>query len=549
MKKLFIVRIFIWVSIIFTHIFILNQNLYSQFQQEWVKHVNGNLNGADYGRKIVIDKFNNIYVAVSIYNSTDYDFALIKYNSSGTQLWIKEYDGTANSTDIVRDIVLDYSGNIYLTGESTGIGTAFDCLTIKYDTAGNLIWVRRYDSGINKNENGRVIKHYGNNIYVFGACTNLQDKDNYLLIKYDTSGNQKWVRTYFDVDDISQDMILDKIGNIYVTGTSFTMGLGWDIGIIKYSQEGNVIWSRRFDYNNGNGESPNSIAIDSLNNIVITGFTMDRFTYYKSILTVKYDSSGSLIWNRVYFRNQINNYDVGSYICADKNNNLYVTGYITKNDLNDRDYITIKYKSNGDTAWIRTYGGPGNQMDYPNSLVIDNRNFAYITGQSYGSGTNFDYFTIVYDTLGNTFWSNRYNGISNQSDCAYDIKLDETGNIYITGSSSTSSGLDVTTIKYSRTIGIQGNYQIIPERFKLFQNYPNPFNPSTSIKYQVASIKFIKLVVYDILGKEVTTLVNEKQKPGIYEVNFDGSNIVSGIYFYRLITDEFSDSKKMILIK
>jgi hypothetical protein len=90
---------------------------------------------------------------------------------------------------------------------------------------------------------------------------------------------------------------------------------------------------------------------------------------------------------------------------------------------------------------------------------------------------------------------------------------------------------------------------MVPDKFALYQNYPNPFNPATSIKYQVESIKFIKLVVYDILGKEVVTLVNEKQSPGMYEVTFDGMDYPSGVYFYALETQNHRDTKKMILIK
>jgi hypothetical protein len=89
----------------------------------------------------------------------------------------------------------------------------------------------------------------------------------------------------------------------------------------------------------------------------------------------------------------------------------------------------------------------------------------------------------------------------------------------------------------------------IPSYYNLFQNYPNPFNPNTSIRYQVSSIKIIKLVVYDLLGKEVEVLVNENQKPGTYEVSWDGSNYPSGMYFYRLTAGDFSETKKMVLVK
>ncbi|MFH2029573.1 MAG: T9SS type A sorting domain-containing protein, partial [Bacteroidota bacterium] len=90
---------------------------------------------------------------------------------------------------------------------------------------------------------------------------------------------------------------------------------------------------------------------------------------------------------------------------------------------------------------------------------------------------------------------------------------------------------------------------IIPEQFSLSQNYPNPFNPSTVIKFQVPSSKFIKLQVYDILGREVQTLANEKLLPGNYTINFDAGGLASGVYLYRLTTVNFSQTKKMILLR
>ena len=94
----------------------------------------------------------------------------------------------------------------------------------------------------------------------------------------------------------------------------------------------------------------------------------------------------------------------------------------------------------------------------------------------------------------------------------------------------------------------------LPTKYELFQNYPNPFNPETKIRFDIPeNFKFkfsnLKLVVYDILGKEIETLVNESLNPGTYEVNWNASQIPSGIYFYRLETDNFSETKKMLLIK
>ncbi len=100
------------------------------------------------------------------------------------------------------------------------------------------------------------------------------------------------------------------------------------------------------------------------------------------------------------------------------------------------------------------------------------------------------------------------------------------------------------------TTGIVSNNEI-PNEFRIYQNYPNPFNPSTKIRFDISgtSVTQTFLSVYDILGHEVATLVNEQLKPGTYKVDFDGSNYPSGVYFYKLTAGEFSITQKMVLLK
>jgi len=89
----------------------------------------------------------------------------------------------------------------------------------------------------------------------------------------------------------------------------------------------------------------------------------------------------------------------------------------------------------------------------------------------------------------------------------------------------------------------------IPKEFKLSQNYPNPFNPMTNVKFSIVKAGDVKIVVYDVMGREVQTLVNERLGAGTYEVKFDGSMLTSGVYFYRLTTAGFAETKRMLLIK
>jgi hypothetical protein len=96
----------------------------------------------------------------------------------------------------------------------------------------------------------------------------------------------------------------------------------------------------------------------------------------------------------------------------------------------------------------------------------------------------------------------------------------------------------------------------ISKEYSLYQNYPNPFNPKTKIRFDIpagnpeySGRRSVQVVIYDILGREIKKLVNEELNPGTYEVEFDGTDLPSGIYFYRLSTDNFIDTKKMVLIK
>ena len=132
----------------------------------------------------------------------------------------------------------------------------------------------------------------------------------------------------------------------------------------------------------------------------------------------------------------------------------------------------------------------------------------------------------------------------------YFILADSTGNDDISSIGSVVK-IDNLTADGTTEVEVNGNAPLV---YSLNQNYPNPFNPTTTIKYSIADnntgdIQDVNLVVFDVLGSKVATLVNETQQPGNYEVNFDASNIPSGVYFYRIQAGKFIDTKKMILLR
>jgi hypothetical protein len=107
---------------------------------------------------------------------------------------------------------------------------------------------------------------------------------------------------------------------------------------------------------------------------------------------------------------------------------------------------------------------------------------------------------------------------------------------------TTSAVINVTGID-EELIGLR------PESFALYANYPNPFNPTTKIRYAISQTAFTSLKVYSFLGEEVATLINEEKTPGVYEVNFDGINLTSGTYLYKLQAGSYTETKKMLLLK
>jgi hypothetical protein len=177
---------------VFFFLIIISSNLFSQVTEEWVRRYNGAVNGYDEGMDIVVDASGNIYVTgMSEGLHTKIDFITIKYNSSGIQQWAMVYDGTANDTDIAYSVAVDIHGNVYVTGRSAGINSGWDIVTIKYNSNGALRWVQRYNSPNNYSEcaNSVVVDNFSN-VYVTGfTSTKQEDNIDYITIKYDSSGS------------------------------------------------------------------------------------------------------------------------------------------------------------------------------------------------------------------------------------------------------------------------------------------------------------------------------------------------------------------------
>lgn len=209
------------------------------------------------------------------------------------------------------------------------------------------------------------------------------------------------------------------------------------------------VWVARYD-KYGIGSGAVAIAVDDSGYVYITGDSFDT-TFSEDYVTIKYNSSGDTVWVRRYNGPDKYSADNAFAIAVDKNGNVYVTGRSTGIGT-DYDYATVKYNNTGNEMWVKRYNYSTTNYNWDGAyaIAVDNNGNVYVTGASdSGNGSNYDYATIKYDSLGNTLWERRYNGPNNKLDAAYVLTVGNNGNVYVTGVSRGLTYTDYATIKYN----------------------------------------------------------------------------------------------------
>lgn len=520
----------------------------AQYQQ-WVNVFNGPANSGDEGIKLKTDQQGNTYVLAEVISAGFNDnIAVLKYDAAGTLLWSNIYNGPANLEDYAADITIDNAGNCYICGQVYQGNGNYDMVTVMYNSAGVQQWANVWAGSASfDDEAAGIYCDSQGNVYVCGTTEVTGGQNyNYITLKYNSGGALQWAKQYnAPINSSDFASFIDGDGtNVYVTGTSVGQGTGNDIVTVKYNSNGDSSWTARYNGTTQINEIPYGFRVDAAGNAYVTGMSQGVSSGVDYV-TIKYNSSGVQQWLSRY-TSPGNSQDIPEGLNIDAAGNVYVTGRARINSSYN-DFATVKYNSAGAEQWVAVYNNNGvDRDDYGYDLIIDGQGNVYVTGNSQASGTNRDALTVKYNSSGIEQWVARYDG--SNADETYSIGIDTAGNIYVAGYKS-SPNQDVITIKYSQVNGITQLGNEIPESFKLEQNYPNPFNPVTNFRIQLPNAGNVKVTVYDITGKEVEILVNGYLKAGIYNIDFDASGIPSGAYFYRLTANDFTETKKMILIK
>ena len=507
---------------------------------EWAK--TSVSSGDEGGRSTCTDSMGNVYVsgyftgATIAFDSTNLintstsgykDIFLVKYDATGNVLWAKSAGGSDN--DESNKICIDLLGNIYVVGQfysstitfngttlTNGGSTGSDLFIAKYDGMGNIIWVNKFgglygDNGTSictdMDDNIIITGYFNSPTITFGSTTlTASGHTDVFVTKYDSSGNVIWAKKGGGIGwDYSLGITSDLLGNTYITGyfdsLSITFGsitlTNWekhsnDFYIVKYDGSGNVIWA-----NNAGGyldEFGISITVDVAGFVLVTGtFQSPSVTFGGSVLS--------------------NAFSPHSHI------------------------FIVKYSPIGSIIWASSAGGDSN--DGVSEIACDIHGNILLTGNyvgiliSFGALTlynngGYDMYIVKYDSTGNILWGLSVGELG--SDGGMGVNVNRNGNIFITGSSSsstitfgnyvlTNSSIGLFVSKLSSPVGVN---ELALDEY-LFRAYPNPFRDAIKLSSEG------KASVYDAIGKKIF-----EKEIYISNDNLDLSFLQNGVYFLQM---------------
>ena len=466
-------------------------------------------------------------------------------------MWTKTYGGT--DYDVGYSVQQTSDGGYIITGKALSFSAgSYDVGLLKTAPNGNLEWLKLF-GGTNEDCGNSVMQTTDGGYIVVGYTFSFDiGAGDLWLIKTDSNGNLAWSKTFGGTNgDIGVSIQQISAGGYIIAGSTASFGAGQgDVWLIKTDSSGNEIWSKTFG--GTDWDIAASVTVTSDGGYVVTGNQSSISAGSTDVGLLKTDTNGNLLW----FRNFGGVQEDGGYCVKETSDGeLIITGYTSSFTAGKKDVWLIKTNSEGIQQWSKSFGGDENDVGYS---VVQSQDGGYVVAgvtNSFGAGSA-DIGLLKTDSLGNLIWITSIGGPN--ADVATDIMLTSDNGYIITGSTASFGvGLDdVWLVKLEPDItSVEENF--IVEDYILEQNYPNPFNPSTTIKWQQPETGFVTLKIYDVLGREITTLVDEELSAGIHQTIFDASSLSSGVYFYQIKAGEpstssgqsFIQTKKMILLK
>ena len=525
---------------------------------------------------------------------------LVKTDPLGNEVWNNAFGG---EDDEEAYAVLQTADEGYVFAgytKSLGLG-GNDVLLIKADSIGNSQWIRTFGGA--QDDEGYSLQQTTDGGFIIAGVTSsfgAGGRDVW-LIKTDSAGNETWNRTLGGFgSDGAWSVQQTSDGGYILTGWTFSYGPGFlgNAWLVKTDSAGIEQWDQVFggdDVDRGY-----SVRETTGGGYILTGYTSSSGAGLYDMLLIRTDAAGNAEWNRAFGGS---GRDYGNAVQQTSDGGFIITGYTLSFGAGGDDLWVVKTDSSGNEAWNRTYGGGSSDVGYDIQPTADGGYIIAGHTLSYGAGLHDAYlirlapatmplFSVTPDSLwfgsaavGDTLVdsvmvqnvgtaeliitsvasSNPYFSILPASaiiapDSAVPFEVEFSAAVpgmqdgVLLFQHNGQSSPDSIFVQADVITGIVADDAAIPRAVVLEPNYPNPFNPSTTIRYQLPRSANVRLVIYNLAGQAVRTLLNAPVAAGAHSQVWDGRDdrgqtVSSGVYIYRLTAGHVTQSRKMILIR
>lgn len=456
-------------------------------------------------------------------------------------LWTKTYGGAGSEVGYSVDQTND--GGFILAGFSDSFGSGgYDVWLIKTDEWGDTVWTKTYGGLLN--DVAFTVHQTIEGGYILSGLTDSfgNGNEDFWLLRTDENGDTLWSKTYGTTarewcrySNQTSDSGFILIG--LIDSLNF---INWDLLLLKTDKNGNTVWTKT--YGGEHFESGFGIEQTSDCGYILVGFTNSYGAGGNDVWLMKTNEIGDSIWTKTFG----GPYSDGGYCVKQTSDGGFIIAGSTESiGSGGRDIWLLKTNENGDTLWTKVFEG----YESPTSIqqTIDGGYIISGYTSTFGEG-DYDAWLIKTDANGSILWKGTFGG--EDLDEAFSVQQTK-DSCYIIVGGTRSFGPDdlwLFKIKSDSIVNVEDK-NLTPSEFILSQNYPNPFNSSSVIKYSIPKSSQLKIKIFNTLGEEIETLVNEEKLAGIYELTWNAVKLPSGVYFYRLQAGDFVETKKMILLK
>ncbi len=438
-------------------------------------------------------------------------------------------------------------GGFILVGTSLTLTNSWnDIFLVRTDCAGDTLWTRTI-GGAGDDDGFSVCQTSDGGFAVAGTkSTRPPDSISAYIVRVDSAGTLVWTtRLRLSIQDYALSICETRDSGLAIAGIMGSGPYGRSDGwLIRTNRFGDTLWTKT--YGGSGDDGLRSILLLSDDGFLLCGYTNTfgggSFDFY----LVRTNAQGDTLWTRTYGGSD---YEAAWSVDAVDDSGFIVGGVVTRGAPPTQTswFSLVRINENGDTLWTSTIENATNESS---ASVRHTRDGGFaLVGTTSLPGRGADVLLVKTDQRGESQWQRSFGRPFDDNGSSVQQCLD--GGFVIAGMvcENTFDAYLVKTDEFGLVTDVDerilGNG---PALFRLYQNYPNPFNPSTTISYLLPIQSHVTLKVFDVLGREVATLVNEERHPGAHTVRWDANGIASGVYFFRLQAGSFADVRNVLLL-